>query len=138
MAESNQQEVALPQGYQVGTTIVMPPPAEPAYPLKKPDFLTLCDGTIGTERAGRDLHSGLFVSAVVGIVGLLSCVDWLTVLPQRKWTVLVCFLALVAICAVSAWGCIYHWRQMRKENTPYTRLKQTISDFFQTQTASTA
>jgi hypothetical protein len=131
----DQQEAALPQGYQVGTTVVMPLPAERAYPLKEPDFLTLCDGTHGNERAGRDFHAGLFVSAVVGLIGLLSCVDWVNVFAQRRWMMLGCFLLLVAISAVSAWGCIHYWQQMRKENTPYTRLKAAILDFFQTQPA---
>jgi hypothetical protein len=136
MPEPNQLEIALPQGYEVGTTIVEPLPAERAYPLKNPDFLTLCDGMDGKERAGRDLHIGLFVSAIVGIAGLLSCVDWPTVFAQKKWMLLTCFLALVIICAASACGCAIHWNRMCRENTTYTRLKRTISEFFEVKPAN--
>ena len=131
MADANQPEIPLPQGYEVGTTVVVPLPAERAYPLKKPDYLTLCDGDIGKERAGRDFHFGLFVSAVVGIVGLLSCVDWETVFAQKKWMSLVCFLALLIIGAASACGCVLHWNRMSRENTTYTRLTKAISEFFE-------
>jgi hypothetical protein len=131
MAELSQPEGPLPKGYAVGTTIVEPLPAERAYPLKKPDYLTLCDGESSRERAGRDFHAGLFVSSIVGIAGLLSCVDWLIVFSQKKWMLLGCFLALVIIGAASACGCGLHWNRMRREDTAYSRLRKTISEFFE-------
>jgi hypothetical protein len=137
MAEPNLPEAALPRGYEVATTVVTPLPAERAYPLKNADFLTLCDGTNGKERAGRDLHIGFFVSAIVGIIGFVPSVDWQTAFAQRKWTPILGFLALVAIAAASACGCVLHWNRMRREDTPFTRLKKTISDFFQSQVSKT-
>ena len=130
MADPNQPDAQLPKGYEVGTTIVEPLPAERAYPLKNPDFLTLCDGENGKERAGRDLYLGAFISATVGIVGLLSCIDWPTAIAQHKRLSPGCFLLLLAIAAASALGCALHWKRMCKENTTYTRLKKTISGFF--------
>jgi hypothetical protein len=131
MADAIQPEVQLPKGYEVGTTIVEPLPAERAYPLKNPDYLTLCDGADSKGRAGRDLYLGFFLSAVIGIVGMLSGVDWPTVFAQKKWMIMANFLVLVIIAAGSACGCGVHWNRMRREDTTYTRLKKTISDFFE-------
>jgi hypothetical protein len=129
-------EVQLPIGYEVGTTIVEPLPAERAYPLKNPDFLTLCDGADSKERAGRDLYFGSFVSAMIGIAGMLSCVDWLTVFKEKEWLLLGCFVALLIIAAASACGWGVHWNRMRREDSTYTRLKKTISEFFEAKTSN--
>ena len=134
MAAPNQPLVPpLPEGYQVGTTVVTPQPAERAYPLRNPDFLTLCDGSNGDERAGKDLCLGLLISAVIGIVGIVASIDWGTVFAQKEWWMLLCPLALVAIAAGSGVGFAVHRNRMEKEDTPYTRLKESISDFFQQQ-----
>ncbi len=133
MSEFNLPEAALPKGYQVATTVVTPLPAERAYPLTNADFLTLCDGTSGSERAGKDLYLGLFVSAIVGIVGLFSSVDWSAAIAQKTWMPQVCVLILASIAAASACGCAVHWKRMLREDTAYTRLERTISDFFQAQ-----
>lgn len=131
MAEPNEPEAVLPQGYQVGTIVVSPLPAKRAYPLGNDDFLTLCDGTSGDERAGRDLYMGLFVSAIVGIAGVITSVDWTTVFSKPRWAPILCLLLLTTLAAVSVMGCILHWTRMRREDTPYTRLKKSISEFFQ-------
>jgi hypothetical protein len=133
MAESNLPEAGLPKGYQVAATVVTPLPAECAYPLKNADFLTLCEGTSGSERAGRDLHLGFFVSAIVGVSGLVASVDWPTAIAQKRWTPVGCVVILVIIAAASACGCFLHWKRLRREDTTFTRLKKTISDFFQAQ-----
>jgi hypothetical protein len=138
MADTNPPEEVLPQGYQVGTTVVMPLPAERAYPLRELDFLTLCDGTSGSERAGRDLYIGLFISAAVGIAGVVSAADWKGAFGQQDWWILGPFLVLVIMAAGSAVGCVLHWKRMGQENTPYTRLKQAILDFFELQSSATS
>lgn len=118
----------LPAGYQVGSTIVPELPAERAFPLKNSDFLTLCDGSAGDERAGRDLCVGLLGGAVVGLIGFISSVEIPEALAKRPvfWS----FVALVVILAGSLTGAIVFQIRMARKSTPYTRLKIAITSFF--------
>jgi hypothetical protein len=127
MAEGNQPPI--PQGYQVESTVVTPLPAQRAFPLRRADFLTLCDENNGSERASRDLHGGFFISAVIGLTGLISSIDWSKPFTSEKVSY-TSFLLLLVIAAATGWGCLYHWRRIKRENTPYTRLRQFISEFF--------
>lgn len=131
MAELNRRDGALRESYPVGTTVVTPLPAERAYPLKNSDFLTLCDGVNGREKEGRDRHIEIFITAVVGICGVLSCTDWPTVFAQRKCMALASFLTLLIIAAASGYGGVLHWNRIRQEETACSRLKKSISAFFQ-------
>jgi len=118
----------LPQGYQVGSTVVTELPAERGFPLRQSDFLTLCDGSAGSERAGRDLCIGVFAGAITGIIGLISSVDIPAALTKKPvfWS----FVVLLVMAAGSLAGIIVYWTRMAKENTPYTRLKAAIEQFF--------
>lgn len=137
MPDSNAPEEALPQGYQVAATIVMPLPADRAYPLRRLDFLRLCDGASGDETAGKHLCIGAFITALIGMVGLLSCVDWPTVFVRQRWPMLLSFAVLMIFAAASAYGWIVHSIRLRRENTPYTRVKHVILEFFEIQASIT-
>jgi hypothetical protein len=128
MAEGN--EPPILKGYEVESTVVTPLPAQRAFPLKHADFLTLCDENNGSERASRDLHLGLVISAAIGLIGLISSIDWSKPFTSQK-VPYTSFLLLLVIEAATGWGCFHHWRRMHWENTPYTRLKQVITEFFQ-------
>jgi hypothetical protein len=124
----NPQPPQLPAGYQVGSTIVPELPAERAFPLKNSDFLTLCDGNTGNEKAGRDLCIGLFGGAIVGLIGLVYSLEIPEALTKRSvfWS----FIALVVMLAGSLAGGIVCQVRISRENTPYTRLQKVITSFF--------
>ncbi len=118
----------LPAGYQVGSTVVPELPAERAFPLRNSDFLTLCDGSSGSERAGRDLCIGLLGGALVGLIGFVSSIEIPGAFTKRPvfWS----FLALVVMFAGSSAGAIIFHIRIVQGNTPYTRLKNAITSFF--------
>jgi hypothetical protein len=120
----------LPQGYQVGTTVVSELPAQRAFPLTNADFLTLCDGSSSNERGGRDLCVGIWVGAVTGLISLICSVEIPEALSRRAvfWS----FVVLLIMAAASFAGVVIFVTRMMKENTPYTRLKKTIVSFFPT------
>lgn len=137
MTEANQPaaptqpaEPAVPQGYAVESTVVAPLPAQRAFPLKKADFLTLVDDNTGSERASRDLHIALCLTALVGMVGLIAAIDWSKPFTQQMIPS-ICFFVLLIVVAATGYGCIHHHLRMKHENTPYTRLKQFITKFFE-------
>lgn len=118
----------LPNGYQVGSTVVPELPAERAFPLRNSDFLTLCDGTGGSERTSRDLCIGLWLGAATGLTSLICSVDFPSALTTIR--VLLSFVFLLLIFGGSfAVGVVFAIR-MRKEDTPYSRLKTMICNFF--------
>lgn len=132
MTQSDQRETKLPENYQAGAIIGRRRPDEVAFPLRQDEFLILCDGASGKDRAARDLYLGFFVGALIGLVGLAANIDWPTLFAQRKWFVFSCFLVLVVIAVASITGCISHWGRMTQEDTPESRLKKKIHDFFPT------
>ena len=80
MADANQSprpaEEPLPPNYRVGAITTTSRPEEMSFPLTDDEFKTLCDGTNGVERAGRDLYLGLGAGSLVGLVGILATADW--------------------------------------------------------------
>src|SRR5579859_645680 len=98
MAEGNQPPI--PQGYEVESTVVTPLPAQRAFPLRRADFLTLCDENNGSEKASRDLHAGLFISAIIGLIGLTASIDWAKPLTEHK-VAQTSFFVLLGIAAAT-------------------------------------
>jgi hypothetical protein len=126
-------QIPLPQGYQTRSMVAVATPAERTFSLGYDEFRNLCDENNGAERAGRDLCLGLCVGAVVGLISVLSTVDWDTVWVKGRGRFLLCSAVLLAIAAGSAAGTTIYWQKMAREDTAYSRLRKKISDFFTSQ-----
>lgn len=125
-----QPEAGLPPNYQVGTITTAARPEEMCFPLMIEEFRILSDCESGAERAGRDLHLGLCIGSITGLVGLIATVDWDRIWTDRNWRFLAASLVLFSIASATAVGCAIHWGRMTKEDTPCSRLKEKISAFF--------
>ncbi len=142
MADANQSprpaEEPLPPNYRVGAITTTSRPEEMSFPLTDDEFKTLCDGTNGVERAGRDLYLGLGAGSLVGLVGILATADWSGFWTTENWHLLLAVILLCCMTLGSGVGCCIHARRMTQEDTAYSRLKVKISDFFKRDAATKA
>src|ERR1700730_4945517 len=123
-----------------GVLIVQPRPDEPAFLLRKDDFLTLCEGDISGARASRDICIGISCTAVVGFIGALAAVDWDTIWKSGhlKIAVLVILLMLLLISSSgSAVGALIHHLRLKRtlESSPYSRVKTRLLKEYEAQVA---
>jgi hypothetical protein len=131
MIETSDSQKRLPDKYQAGSVVIpRRRPDEMAFPLTQEEFQTLGDGTSGKEKASTDLFLGFLVGAIVGLIGVIASTDWERVL-DHKWPVGISMLILIGMVVWSSTGCFIHWRLATREDTPESRLKKKISDFFQ-------
>jgi hypothetical protein len=136
MSQPIQSEMNLPKGFQVGSVIAPEIPPETTFALRQEQFNILCDGSSGEDRAGRSFYLGMLISAAIGVLGLLGCVDSATFSASKNWLLVLSFIVLVGLLAWAA-GCAYTYNnKLRDKDTAYSRLKKFISDFFQRQTSS--
>jgi len=142
MSEGNtpvpEQANAVEPPYQAAALVVPPRPNEFGFPLREDEFHILCEGEVSDARAGRDLCAGFFVGAVIGFVGVLATTDWGNVWqPERRMPFLAWSAVLLIIVAGSGVGwiiCYVRLRRTRKDS-PYSRLRKRISDWFNSQSA---
>jgi hypothetical protein len=128
---------AKPTLSAVGGTMVIPPqPDEAAYPLRREQFDLLCEGEISEERTVRDICIAVFVSAFVGLIGLLATVDWNTAIREGRRAPFIWTASLaVAVFASLVSGATAQWRLSRiRTCSGYSRVRKRISDFFTNQT----
>src|SRR5580658_3898981 len=109
-----------------GGLVVRSQPDEIGVPLRKDDFLTLCEGETSQARSSRDVCIGVCGTAFVGLVGVLAAIDVDTVL---KWghlkMIIVGVLIVVLLVATSgsAVGAYIHNNKVKNAslNSPYSR-----------------
>lgn len=136
MSEAPEQ-VKLPEGFQAGSTIVIPRADERAFPLRQSEFKILCDEASSSDRAGRDTCVGIFLSTLASIASMYLAIDWTNFWLQRRWGVLVCFAVPTFIAAGSLAGSIFYLARMSREETPCSRLQDEIKAFFSVLETST-
>lgn len=127
---SNEQVIA---GYQASSLLVGSRPNEMGFPLREEEFHVLCEGEVSTARSSRDVCIGVCATALAGLIGVLSTVDWETAWKpeHRSWFLfwLATLLVLVSGSGVGAW--IHHSRLRRAfEDSPYSRLTKRVIDWF--------
>jgi hypothetical protein len=129
--EGSSPQASLREGYQVRSMVATETPAERTFALGYDEFRNLCDENNGAERAGKDLCLGLCFGALVGLISVISTVDWDTIWMKGRGRFLLCSAVLLAIAAGSAAGATIYWRKMAREDTAYSRLRKKISEFFE-------
>jgi len=128
--------------YNVGGGLtVQPLPDEAGVPLRRDDFLTLCEGEIPEGRANRDVCIGIACTAVVGILGVLAAVDWDTILKWGHFKImflLVLLMVLFIAASGSAVGAMIHASRVKRtlERSPYSRLKARLSKEYEAREAA--
>ncbi len=116
-----------------GGTVVTPRPSEQAYPLRREEFLTLCDGeAANTAQQWRNFCLAWLFSAVIGLAGLWGSVDLGQAIEAKRMTPVywVLFLALMVLGSFCL-TLFFHVCGKRQQGTgPYTRLKKRIEGSF--------
>lgn len=119
-------------GYNVQTSTVLTLPDQVLYPVSPLEFQVLCDGELSRVKANRDFFGGLFVSAFIGLIGLVATVDWSFSLQQMHLITLISILLLFSISAAS--GCGVTIQQLRYKKTlntsAYSKLMERLADHF--------
>lgn len=116
--------------YQAGGGVfVQRLPDEAGIPIRKDDFLTLCEGDIKGLRSNRDLCIGIAGTAFVGLIGVLVAIDWDTVSKASHLKlfliIVAALLMLAASCGFTAGAFIHHSQMKRTANdSPYSRLRE--------------
>lgn len=122
--------------YDAGSGIfVRSQPDEIGVPLRKDDFLTLCEGETSQARSSRDMCIGVCGTAFVGFLGVLAAIDWDTVL---KWghlkLIIVIFLIVVLLIATSgsAVAAYIHNKKVKNASldSPYSRLRARLQEAY--------
>jgi hypothetical protein len=134
MSEANLQppviQTPTTDGYHASSLVVAPLPDEMGFPLREDQFQTLCDGSSSDAKSGIYLCIGLFASAVVGVFSLFENADWASFWANKRGMLLIYFAVLLVIAAGSLAGLVICGLRLRKENTPYSRLKTKIERYF--------
>jgi len=125
-----------PEKHAVESVVVVTLPEEVAYPIRRKDFDTLCEGEmISNDLRWRDVSTGVSAAAFFAIVGLIVGIDWNLAMASRRWLVFAAMVLTVAIFlsgVVLAW--ILHRRVARHKNgSAYSRLKEEIEEWFRKQ-----
>lgn len=117
-------------GYNAGSLVVTARPNEIGFALREDEFHTLCDGSSNDAKSGMYLCIGLFVSAVVGVFGLLENADWASFWTNKRGILLLYPAVLLVIAGGSLAGLLIFWFRLRKQITPYSRLRGKIEEHF--------
>lgn len=116
-----------------GGLFVAPLPGENAFVLRHEEFLILCEGeaTKDAER-WRDSLIGVFISTLMGVVGLGTSVDWSNAFKQVQIAPLVSGFILTAATVISFALWVFFLVRCRrdKQATAYSRLKRKIMNHF--------
>jgi hypothetical protein len=124
-----------------GSLIVQPLPAEAAFPLRKDDFLTLCEGDISEARSNRDVCAGISCTAVVGFFGVLAAIDWDTIWkagPLKIIVLVILLMFLLITTSGSAVGALIHNSRLKRtlKDSPYSRVKARLLKEYDAQAPS--
>jgi hypothetical protein len=133
VSDSDQVAAPLPEGFQVQSVIAPKIPPETSFPLRREQFQNICDGSSGEDRTGRGFYLGVLLSAGIGLLGLVGSADLTNFNLRKNWPFVLSFLVLFGLLLLAAGSAYVYDKKLRAESTPYTRLKKTISDFFERQ-----
>ena len=129
----------LPAGYHAGGIVARSRGEEIGYTLTKDEFQTLSEGEISEARAGRDLCIGAFIAGGIGFLACLLNNDWDNFFkPDHPHMLYLCITAVhILIVGGSGVGWIVYQSRMdrTKSNSPYSRLKKRLEDWFKAQEA---
>ena len=123
-------------GYQAGSLLVGSRPDEMCFPLREEEFHVLREGEISTARSSRDVCIGVCATAIAGLIGVVSTVDWETAWkPEHRGWFLFWLAALWVLVSGSAVGVWIHHSRLRRarEDSPYSRLTKRVTDWFNVQ-----
>jgi Domain of unknown function (DUF3395) len=108
-----------------------------AFALREEEFRILCEGEVTTARSNRDVCIGVSFTALIGLIGVLSIVDWESAWKpgHRAW--LLWLGVLLIFASGAAMGALTHHLRLRqmRDNSAYSRLTQRITDWFGAQKA---
>jgi len=112
------------QGFEARSSHVLVEASEILATLNRVEFQVFRDGEVSTDRAWRDLCFGLFGSALIGLIGLFSTIDWDQAFHLARkgpfiWTVIL--FGIVFGSAVGAIICHLRYQRMRT-NSAYSGL----------------
>lgn len=105
---------------------------EMLVPLTEMEFKVLTGGELNDAKSGRDLCIGIFVTSMVGAVGLIATIDWNAAYANHKhapfvWTGLMFCAAAAALLGAIIYGQRYY---KTSQNSPYATLVAKLSANF--------
>ncbi len=117
-------------GYAAGSLRVFQRPDEIVATLTRLEFRIICDGDTSSIKTARDMFLGIFVSAVIGFIGI-----WVPTTQQKlvlPTAVQILFATMILVSIILA---ITLGMQMRKKknSSAYSGLMQTIENHFEKQ-----
>jgi hypothetical protein len=119
-------------GYQASSLLVGSRPDEMAFALREEEFRILCEGEVSASRSNRDVCIGIAFTALVGLIGVLSIVDWASAwnAGHRGWLFWLGIL-LISLSGATMGALVHHMRLRNvSDNSAYSRLRQRITDWF--------
>jgi hypothetical protein len=121
-----------PATFEAGTLHVERLPDESLALLSRVELQVLRDGEVNEAKAGRDLCLGVLASAAIGLIGMISTIDWDAAFLGRRPAPFIWAAILLAIIAAFGLGAaIYHSRYERTlHHSAYADLMKRLEEHF--------
>ncbi len=120
---------------QVGGALAVPTqPPEMCYPLRRDEFDLLCETeTINEDKRWRDITLAIFVTAVIGLFGIVGSVDWDASFAAKHWMPLEMAVIVGVITIASLVVFVIQWIKVHQkpESSGYARVKVRITSHYE-------
>jgi hypothetical protein len=123
----------LPSGREEPGEIL---PDEIPFGLTRMEYDILRSGETNASRAGRDCCLGFLGSAVIGLMGLITQVQWGEAFRQARLAPFIWAGVLFAVAVASACGAFIQHRNCNRDNHPYYALMARLRRYFEEQDPS--
>jgi hypothetical protein len=113
-----------------GGTIIEEAPPERAYPLKRLEYMNLCQGEQATgDERWRDVCIGVSAASLLGLIAILATVDLNKI---GGFSLVMCFLEALTFVASLLGVLFFHKRAGKAKTTSSCAyVHRTISEFFE-------
>jgi hypothetical protein len=106
------------------------------FTLTRMEYQVLRAGESTESRAGRDLCLGFLGSALIGLVALITEVNWETAFRQARLAPFIWAAVLFAFVLSSACGAVIYQRHYTRNNRAHDALMWRLTQFFEDQDPS--
>lgn len=130
--DEGRQTNSFPSGGDAGDIL----PDEIPFGVTRMEYDILRSGEINASKAGRDCCLGFLGSAVIGLIGLITQVEWGAAFRQTRLAPFIWAAVLFAVVLASACGALIQHRNCNRDNRPYYALMARLRRYFEEQDPS--